>query len=45
MIVQFSALDSISEEQIAILVDTFYSHVRQDGVLGPVFEKAVGDDP
>jgi hemoglobin len=35
--------DSVSEEQIAILVDTFYARVRQDEMLGPVFERVVGD--
>jgi hemoglobin len=34
----------ISEEQIAALVDTFYTRVRQDETLGPVFEKAIGDE-
>jgi hemoglobin len=31
----------ISEEQIATLVDTFYTRVRQDETLGPVFERAI----
>jgi hemoglobin len=35
--------DSITEEQIAVLVDTFYARVRQDETLGPVFERVVGD--
>jgi hemoglobin len=35
--------DSVSEEQIAALVDIFYSRVRQDEMLGPVFERVVGD--
>ncbi|HEY1768454.1 MAG TPA: group III truncated hemoglobin [Terracidiphilus sp.] len=34
----------ISEEQIALLVDTFYTRVRQDATLGPVFEKAIGGE-
>ncbi len=34
---------AITEEQIADLVDTFYARVRQDTVLGPVFERVVGD--
>lgn len=37
------APDSISEEQIAVLVDTFYARVRQDETLGPVFERVVGN--
>ena len=38
-----AASEDISEESIAILVDTFYSRVRQDETLGPVFERVVGD--
>jgi hemoglobin len=33
-----------TEEQIAELVDRFYSRVRKDELLGPVFAQAVGDD-
>jgi hemoglobin len=36
--------DAVSEEQIAALVDTFYGRVRQDAVLGPVFERVIGND-
>lgn len=36
--------DFVSEEQIAALVDTFYTRVRQDALLGPVFERVVGDE-
>jgi hemoglobin len=35
--------DSLSEEQIAVLVDAFYVRVREDEILGPVFERVVGD--
>ncbi len=35
---------SISEEQIAALVDAFYTRVRQDETLGPVFERAIGSE-
>ena len=35
--------EGITEESIAALVDTFYSRVRQDETLGPVFERVVGD--
>jgi hemoglobin len=38
-----SVSDAISEAQIAVLVDTFYARVRQDEILGPVFERMVGD--
>lgn len=31
------------EEQIKELVDSFYSRVRQDELLGPVFARAIGD--
>lgn len=33
-----------TEEQIVQLVNRFYSRVRQDELLGPVFSQAVGDD-
>jgi hemoglobin len=35
--------DSVSEEQITVLIDTFYGRVRRDATLGPVFERVVGD--
>jgi hemoglobin len=38
-----SVPDSVREEQIAALVDSFYARVRQDELLGPVFERVVGD--
>ncbi|HZU09475.1 MAG TPA: group III truncated hemoglobin [Pseudacidobacterium sp.] len=44
MLVNFPPRDSVSEEQIATLVDTFYTRVRQDEVLGPVFEHVIGDE-
>ena len=34
----------INEEQIATLVDTFYTRVRQDETLGPVFDRAIGGE-
>ena len=43
---QFSAPPTVSlpsEEQIKELVDCFYSRVRQDEILGPVFARAIGD--
>jgi hemoglobin len=33
----------VTEEMIADLVDAFYAAVREDPVLGPVFEAAIGD--
>jgi hemoglobin len=44
MPVHFSFRGSVSEEQIATLVDTFYTRVRQDDVLGPVFERVIGNE-
>ena len=38
-----AALD-IDEALVSQLVDTFYGRVRQDPLLGPVFEAALGDD-
>lgn len=42
---QYSAqTDSLpQEEQIKELIDCFYSRVRQDELLGPVFARAIGD--
>ena len=34
----------ITPALVSDLVDTFYGHVRQDDMLGPVFEKAVKGD-
>jgi hemoglobin len=39
-----AARASISEEQIAALVDAFYAHVRRDATLGPIFERAIGEE-
>jgi len=33
----------IDEALVSELVDTFYARVRQDPLLGPVFEAAIGD--
>ena len=40
----FLILGLPSEQQIRELVDCFYSRVRQDEILGPVFARAIGDD-
>jgi hypothetical protein len=37
MPVDFAAENIVSEESVAALVDRFYSRVRQDEILGPVF--------
>jgi hemoglobin len=34
---------SFNEESIATLVDRFYAEVREDALLGPVFNGAIGD--
>ncbi|WP_291843182.1 group III truncated hemoglobin [Maricaulis sp.] len=34
----------ITAEQISDLVETFYGHVRQDDLLGPVFARAIPGD-
>ena len=33
----------ITEENIRLLVDNFYTRVRQDPALGPVFDAAIGE--
>ena len=35
----------MTEQQLAALVDLFYARVREDEVLGPVFNGAIGDWP
>ena len=35
----------MNEKQLAVLVDRFYAKVREDEVLGPVFNGAIGDWP
>lgn len=32
-----------TEAEVAALVHTFYARVRQDGVLGPIFDAHIGD--
>lgn len=34
----------ITEENIKLLVNSFYSKVRNDKELAPIFENAIGDD-
>jgi len=36
---------AITEESLKKVVDTFYSRVRQDPLIGPVFNRAVDDWP
>ena len=35
----------ITEESLKLLVDTFYARVRQDELIGPVFNGAIDDWP
>jgi hemoglobin len=35
----------ITEESLKALVDAFYARVRQDPLIGPVFNDAIGDWP
>ncbi|WP_158921005.1 group III truncated hemoglobin [Acidisphaera sp. S103] len=37
-------LIAITEEAIAVLIDRFYTAIRRDPVLGPVFETAIAED-
>jgi len=38
-------MEGITEERLTVLVDLFYARVRQDPLIGPVFEGAIGDWP
>lgn len=38
-------MDSLNEQSIGSLVDTFYDRVRQDDLIGPVFNRVVEDWP
>lgn len=38
-----AATASLNHETIAALVDRFYAKVREDSLLGPVFNGAIGD--
>jgi len=38
-----SAAVSLNDQSIATLVDRFYARVREDALLGPVFNAAIGD--
>ena len=37
--------DGISEESLKLLVDAFYAKVREDALIGPVFNRAIDDWP
>jgi hemoglobin len=36
--------DDIGEHAIRALVHAFYAKIRQDSVLGPIFERVIGED-
>lgn len=35
--------DHITDETIIVLVDHFYDNIRQDDMLGPIFQRVIGD--
>jgi len=37
--------EAIDENSLTLLVDTFYAKVREDELIGPVFNRAIGDWP
>ena len=37
--------DDVTEESLGLLVQQFYAHVRQDPLIGPVFNRAIADWP
>ena len=39
------SIDGITEERLKTLVDLFYSRVRRDPLIGPVFNDAIRDWP
>ena len=38
-----SCLSGLNNECIALMVDRFYSRIREDAMLGPVFDGVIGD--
>jgi len=41
---QDQLIDSVTEESISLLIDSFYAKVRRDPVLGQVFDAAIASD-
>lgn len=39
------SIDGITEARLKALVDLFYGRVRQDPLIGPIFNRAIGDWP
>lgn len=37
--------DAVTEDSLRVLIDCFYAKVRRDPLIGPVFNRAVGDWP
>ena len=44
MMLAAERMNDVSEEGIVRLVDTFYTKVRADAALGPIFERAIKDN-
>lgn len=42
---EFTNRQPVADEQLELLVDRFYAKVREDMVLGPVFNAAIDDWP
>lgn len=36
--------DELSDKGVAVLVDRFYARIREDALLGPVFNGVIGDN-
>ena len=43
-ILSFRMYQTVSEDSIAEMVDTFYGKIRDDQLLGPIFAEAIGTD-
>ena len=43
-VVEKAAAMGVDEAYISVLVDTFYTRVRADRLLGPIFEETIRDD-
>ena len=37
--------NAVTEAQLSVLVDLFYARVREDAMLGPIFNNAIADWP
>ena len=43
-VVEKAAAMGVDEAYISVLVDTFYTRVRADRLIGPIFEETIRDD-